>query len=346
MKYISGLNGIRAIAVLFVIVSHRFPQDHIVHKLSLGNYGVDIFFVLSGFLISRSLFNKIIAHNNGEISKQKIFKQFFYNRSLRIFPIYYLLLLFMYLTNGIIGNQLKENVLWYLFYGSNYLNYFENKWFGSLAHFWSLAVEEQFYIFWPILLFMFKRRILMFLLVLIIIGTIYPFLISGKSGVLLLSCVNAFSVGALLAYIEINKPIYKNTFIKIIKVVLFPVLIMVLIHQLVVNIPYFSTRLAAAIIAVSIISYCLYHSNSFLVKHILGNKTLNFIGTISYGIYLYHNIVPKYWAWGLRKLNIITPGTHYDFSYLEFFIQTIFIILVSYFSWIIVEKPILKFKDR
>lgn len=347
VKYIVGLNGIRALAVFFVILSHRFPQGHVIHTFPLGSYGVDIFFVLSGFLISRSLFSQIIANNEGIVSKQIILKSFFYKRCLRIFPIYYLLLLFMYLSSGVIGNQFKENVLWYLFYSSNYLNFFENRWFGSLAHFWSLSVEEQFYIFWPLLLlFVFKKRILMLIFSLVIVGTIYPFLLDGKSSILTLACVNAFAIGALLAYVEIINPNYKYIFIKTLKIVFLPVLILVFLHHVVLNIPYFSERLAISIIAVAIISYCLYNSKSFLVTNILGNKILNFIGVISYGIYLYHNVVPKYWSWGLRKMNITTPSLKYQFSYFEFFIQTIFIIGISYLSWIIIERPILKLKDK
>lgn len=61
-------------------------------------------------------------------------------------------------------------------------------------------------------------------------------------------------------------------------------------------------------------------------------------------IYLFHNIVPKYWIWALRKLDIATPATNYEFSYLEFIIQTAFIVGISYLSWILFEKPILKLK--
>lgn len=344
VKYIPGLNGIRAIAVLFVIISHRFPIDHFIHAFPLGNYGVDIFFVLSGFLISRSLFYRIVIES---ASNGKIIKSFFIRRCLRIFPIYYLLLSFLYLTSGIIGNQFRENFLWYFLYCANYLNFYNGKWYGALAHFWSLSVEEQFYIFWPILLlFVFKKRIFNLIVLLILVGTIYPFFLTGNAGQLTLSCLNALGVGALLAYVEIVNPKYKILFNKTLKILFAPVLFLICINRLVILIPFFSERLAISILAVSIIAYCRYNSKNFIVIKVLGNKALNFIGIISYGIYLYHNIVPKYWVWGVKKIGWVTPASIYKFSYLEFLTQTVFIIVISYLSWIIVEKPILRLKAK
>lgn len=342
-KYIIGLNGIRAIAVFFVVISHRFPENHFLKSFPIGSYGVDMFFVLSGFLISRGLFFQLKLQKDNFYSNGQILKNFFLKRCLRIFPIYYTLLLFLFLTKGIVGNNFKENILWYVFYGANYLNYIQNKWFGALAHLWSLSVEEQFYIFFPILLiFIFRKRILLLLTIFIITGTLYPFFISGNSSILTLSCINAFGIGGLLAYIEI----YRNSFIiSFYRYTLFlsiPILLLIIVHNLFINIPFFPERLAISVIAIFVITLCFLKPNSFVVSKILNNKFLNFIGIISYGIYLYHNIVPKYWNFVLHKLNVSFNNS--QFSYLEFFLQTSFIIVLSYFSWILLEKPILNLK--
>jgi peptidoglycan/LPS O-acetylase OafA/YrhL len=344
-NYIIGLNGIRAIAVFFVIISHRFPENHILQSFPLGKYGVDVFFVLSGFLISRGLFFQLNSKENDFLSKSKILKNFFINRSLRIFPIYYLLLLFLFLTKGIIGNNFKENILWYVFYGTNYLNYIQNKWFGSLAHLWSLSVEEQYYILFPLLLvFVFRKKILLFLVLLIVIGTVYPFFVDGNSGILTLSCINAFGIGGLFAYIEVYKKHFIFSFYKFSLFLSIPILILLVVHNLFDTIPYFSERLAISIIAIHIIALCLLKPNSFVVNKILNNKFLNFVGIISYGVYLYHNFLPKYWGFISLKLNI--GSNNGQFSYIEFLLQTAFIILLSYLSWIIIEKPILKLKKK
>jgi peptidoglycan/LPS O-acetylase OafA/YrhL len=346
-KNIPGLNGIRAIAVILVIISHRFPSESFVHIFPLGNLAVDVFFVLSGFLISRILFFQIKNVDSNRINNIEIIKKFILRRSLRIFPIYYLLLFFMYFTKGTIGNNFHENFKWYFFYCANYLNYNEGKWFGALAHFWSLSVEEQFYIFWPLLLvFFFRNRIFCLICLVITTGTIYPFFHQGLVSVLTLSCINAFGIGALLAYVEIVKPNYESLFLKTTFYIFVPVLLLIIIHFTIIIIPYFSVRLAVSLLAVSVISWCRYESNSTLVKHILENKILNFIGIISYGIYLYHNVVPKYWVSLITKIGFVTPATRNEFSYFEFIIQTLFIIGVSYFSWILIEKPILNFKQK
>lgn len=345
MNYIPGLNGIRAIAVLLVIISHRFPQDHFTRIFPLGNFGVDIFFVLSGFLISRILFQQLKLINAKEKTGLRVTRQFILRRVLRIFPIYYLTLFFMYFTSGIIGNDFKENFYWYALYAANYLNYIETKWFGSLAHLWSLSVEEQFYIVWPFLLyFVFKKRILLLIGLFIVIGTIYPFFFTGYSKVLTIGCINAFGLGALLAYIEIIKPNYEALFLKILNYIFLPTLLLICINYCIYKIPYFSGRLAISIIALKVIAYCRYNHSHNLIHRILENKILNFIGMISYGIYLFHNIVPRYWRFVLRKFNIDAPSVTYEFSYLEFSIQTLFIILISYISWIVIEKPTLKLK--
>lgn len=346
-KNIPGLNGIRAVAVILVIISHRFPINNFVHIFPLGGFGVDIFFVLSGFLISRILFFQIKSIENNSSNNLKIIKNFILRRCIRIFPIYYLLLFFLYLTKGIIGNDFQENFKWYFFYCANYLNFNESRWFGALAHLWSLSVEEQFYIFWPLLLvFVFRNRILFLICSIIIIGTIAPFFYHGFVNILTISCINAFGIGALLSFVEIFEPSYEVLFLKITSYIFIPILLLIFVNYIIVPIPYFSERLAISLLAIFIIAICRYNPDSYLVTNILDSKPLNFIGIISYGIYLYHNIVPKYWVWAIHKIGFVTPSTINEFSYLEFFIQTFVIVGISYLSWILIEKPILKFKEK
>ena len=162
--------------------------------------------------------------------------------------------------------------------------------------------------------------------------------------VLTLSCINAFGLGGVLAYIEIYKPNLVKKLYKFTLLISFPILFLIIIHNLYSTIPFFSERLAVSILAIYIITFCYFKPNSFVVDKIFNNKFLNFIGIISYGIYLYHNIVPKYWNYILLKVNINPYNS--QFSYVEFFLQTAFIIILSYFSWILIEKPILKFKIK
>jgi peptidoglycan/LPS O-acetylase OafA/YrhL len=251
------------------------------------------------------------------------------------------------LTGGIIGNSFRDNFLWYFFYGSNYLIYNEGKWFGCLAHLWSLAVEEQFYLVWPFLvLVLFRNRIFALLIVTILVGTLSPLFIDGITYVLTISCINAFGIGALLAYVELMKPQWKTIFIKIVNVLAVVSVILIFVHYFVFGFTVFFDRLFVSFIAVALIAYCRFHQESFLVTKILENKLISFIGLISYGVYLYHNIIPRYWVVVLNRLEWETASTMGKFSYLEFFIQTAFVIFVSYMSWIVIEKPISKWKDK
>lgn len=347
IKYVSGLNGIRAIAVFMVIIWHRFPENHFLKTMPVGPFGVNIFFVLSGYLISRILFNDLKKVLEKSAKSSDLIKRFIYRRCLRIFPIYYLVLFFMYFTDGVIGNSFSKNFFWYFFYGSNYLVYINDNWYGCLAHLWSLAVEEQFYLIWPILVFIFfKNRIFFLVLLIILIGTISPLFIEGNTYVLTTSCINAFGIGALLSYVEIFKPEMKSTFIKWSNILALFSVVSIYIYYYVFPYPFFFERLLVSLITVSVIAYCRYSPNSFVVSKVLESKVLIFIGTISYGIYLYHHIFPKYWVYFLKKVNIETASTLGKFSYSEFIIQTLFIILLSYLSWIIIEKPILRLKDK
>lgn len=287
-NYIPGLNGIRAIAVFFVIVSHRFPTDSFTRLFPLGGIGVDVFFVLSGFLISRILIQGIDNVRRGESDNYTLIKNFILRRALRIFPLYYSVLFFLYFTKGIFGNNFKENYYWYFFYGANFLNYKENRWFNGLAHLWSLSVEEQFYLVWPFfLVIVFKNRILTLITLAIIVGTVYPFFFNGISCVLTLGCINAFGIGTLLAYVELNKPEFKSLFMKITMIMFVPLIVLFFYHCVVENIPYFSNRLVISIMAIHIIAICLWKPDSFIVNKVLSNKVLNFLGVISYGIYLF-----------------------------------------------------------
>jgi len=163
--HMPALDGLRGIAVLLVIVDHicasiagEFGVDNKFIKLAhFGWSGVDLFFVLSGFLITGILFDAKPGPN--------YFKNFYARRALRIFPLYYLVLvLFLVLTPVLTTLHLnaRENPAWLFVYGTNFVMAATgDRAFGTLDHFWSLAVEEHFYLVWPAIVFFFRRRTVM-----------------------------------------------------------------------------------------------------------------------------------------------------------------------------------------
>lgn len=146
MKYVPQLDGLRAIAILFVMVFHLgvFP---------LGWVGVPLFFVLSGYLITTIL----VADRSKSL--RDFLARFYWRRTVRIFPLYYLYVLIIAVAAILFGYSLN-GYGWFLAYLGNYqIALSQDVPAGGLvAHLWSLAVEEQFYLIWPFVVF-FSRRV-------------------------------------------------------------------------------------------------------------------------------------------------------------------------------------------
>jgi peptidoglycan/LPS O-acetylase OafA/YrhL len=163
LRHIDALDGLRAAAILLVFLFHLTPGGDpnqglrsLHYKLaSIGWTGVDLFFVLSGFLITGKLLEA-----RGETHR---FRDFYIRRSLRIFPLYYAALAFVLLVLPLVSRTLEVSSfraqLPYWLYYSNFLRYpLETDAVVRLGHFWSLAIEEQFYLLWPAVIFLTSER--------------------------------------------------------------------------------------------------------------------------------------------------------------------------------------------
>lgn len=161
---ISELDGLRGIAILLVLVIHFTPTSGPLHPLEhvfqAGWIGVDLFFVLSGYLITGILLDSA--------GRPHYYRNFIVRRSLRIFPLYYVcLLLYGYVM--FYPSPVRWTVFlgvgdarWYLFYAGNVLTFLRNAWPGAaiLTPLWSLQVEEQFYWSYPFLVRAVRRKTL------------------------------------------------------------------------------------------------------------------------------------------------------------------------------------------
>jgi peptidoglycan/LPS O-acetylase OafA/YrhL len=211
--YRADIDGLRAISILLIILFHAFPDE-----LRSGFIGVDIFFVISGFLISRNIYAQLEA---GSFS----FVQFYARRINRIFPALILVLIACFAFGWIIlfadeFKQLSKYIVASCFFIVNFIFWDESGYFAKsaelnpLLHMWSLSIEEQFYFFWPILVcFAWKRKINL-LLVGLFIGAI-SFVVNVYEVHHALNFTAAFyspvtrfwelMVGAVLAYITLHK---------------------------------------------------------------------------------------------------------------------------------------------
>jgi peptidoglycan/LPS O-acetylase OafA/YrhL len=155
LGYRPQLDALRALAVGGVLYAHAWHPPKLL-DLPLGNWGVRLFFVISGFLISGILFRaRDDAPSSGGVGRQ--WRVFYVRRVLRIFPLYYATLAIAWLANI---PDVRHEIGWHLLYLSNV--YFVRlgefgRWTG---HFWSLSVEEQFYLVWPALALLLPRRAL------------------------------------------------------------------------------------------------------------------------------------------------------------------------------------------
>lgn len=155
-KHIPALDGLRGIAIILVLAHHFLPPDQrdsgaygwFARAIEAGWLGVDLFFVLSGFLITGILLDTKPSAN--------YYQGFFGRRALRIFPLYYAVLFVLMIVIPLTGSRFAVSEIavhywpWLVFYGANILIAIQHAWcLGTLSLYWSLAVEEHFYLVWP-----------------------------------------------------------------------------------------------------------------------------------------------------------------------------------------------------
>ncbi|MBN2115409.1 MAG: acyltransferase [Anaerolineales bacterium] len=362
---IPGLDGLRAVAFLLVFALHA---DY----LQIGWVGVQFFFVLSGFLITG-----ILLDMKKSLRPREYFSKFYGRRVLRIFPLYYFYLLLMtgvatWLLSiayrpgymKIFLGQVRYAVLYvYNFFFAT--RYAQNT--NFLDHFWSLSVEEQFYIFWPLLILLVPEKVLKKLfLAFIVLGPIFrlAFFLIQRSGEfsfpanpvswfiypLPFSHIDAFAFGAYLS----RYPIPKARLQFFILLGVLPLIGYTTQYLTTGEIgkisafgfPIFLDHGYQFIWGYSLLNYffavTLYRvakEGAFL--RFLDWKPMQYLGKISYGLYVYH--APLIWFAGrVRDLGIPEP-TAKALTVLIAFPATLLVAAASYH---LMEKPILNLKDR
>lgn len=365
--YFKQLNGIRFIAVFLVLLDHWLVP---VLPIPLGHLGVVIFFVLSGFLITRILF---LSADDLQKTKSSVWPKiirFIYRRSLRIFPIYFILMFI-----GLIFNISNFNELWpwLVSYTPNLYIMVKGQWLGTWDHLWSLAVEEQYYLIFPyFILFLNKNSYIRLFVSMISLGILsrlffYMFVPHEAiekywmfSYVNPLSAIDCFGMGGLLAYFYhydyyfLLKMAEKNWLLAITLTVVFISLLLSYNSKYTYDNIWFSIieRSTSAIFAYFLIMNALMERNNYFGQF-LENKVVIYLGSISYGIYLYHNLVFNYYhlngntIWGFLSNNFIYLNSiNFESITLKFAINFLILIGIASFSWYCIEKPINSFKNR
>jgi peptidoglycan/LPS O-acetylase OafA/YrhL len=353
MKYIKQLDTVRAFAVFLVIIGHWLPPNNIVNITPNGFIGVTMFFVLSGFLISKILFDNKIEAEFLQIPKSKVIKSFYVRRALRIFPIYYFSILILLIISKYLSIDYTKSFIYLATYTTNFYIFKIQFWPEYIGHLWSLAVEEQFYLIWPfIILFSNKKYYLHLIVVFILVGVAGQYLTGSlrMNGVLTFNCFDAFGIGALLAWQMVFKPNSLKKFYFKISIIAFVAAILFFVGLKNNEWLYIPLRTIIAFISLWLITYIVInHSTGNLkLKFIFNNKILIWLGKISYGLYLYHNIIPE-------TLNRFVIDKYFNPLLPDYLIKkhwglvfvienTILLILVSWLSYILIEKRFLNLK--
>ncbi|MEW6323803.1 MAG: acyltransferase [Nitrospirota bacterium] len=198
------LDGLRAIAVLAVFADHWLPGAYRL-GVAWGESGVDLFFVLSGFLITGILLTCRRYVDEAGQSVLTTAKQFYIRRTLRIWPLYFGVLL-LYMVAAQDPTNWLSPWLW-TFTLNFYRTFVEPTWGGPMSHFWSLAVEEQFYLVWPWVILLTPRRYLLPVLIgAVLIGPLTKIMMAlvgyheRAIRFFTLSCLDTLAFGGLLAY--------------------------------------------------------------------------------------------------------------------------------------------------
>lgn len=328
---LDGLRGIGALAILFY---HTWPTTFF-----FGWTRVDLFFVLSGYLIT-----SILLKN--QLSCRFLFV-FWFRRALRIWPAYYLLL-FILCVREILNNyslNLKA-VLSYVTFTQNVPYYWSGpilSFSSEATHTWALAIEEQFYLVWPLIMVIVGRRFLIPMVLWLIINSIvlrmfgfYPFVALARCDGLALGTILAICLENCKLSAQRSTWLHRAFVLTSLVALLFLVSFLVSLHGFLEETSQGSslTIFMVSVFYCSIIGLVILHTGNPLLNF-LRFRSLRYIGQISYGIYLYH----------LPIIDVITN----DLKYGPIATQLAAIslsLLAGIISWECLERPLGRLKEK
>ncbi|AWI26247.1 hypothetical protein HYN49_10235 [Flavobacterium pallidum] len=308
--YFPNLNGLRFIAALLVIIHHveaykgffRMEHDDIPFATIAGPLGVILFFVLSGFLITYLLLFEETAFGKINI------RNFYTRRILRIWPLYFLILLLAFLVlpnidifvlprfgKDAIYSQLALKIIFYVFFLPN-LACAALSSIPYASHTWSIGTEEQFYLVWPLLLRFFKKyRMAMMLGIILCYNIILALLKSPWSddlpGSLVLRLfwpgfsIDCMAIGGILALLYFRKSRMLSLLMdnRVFYVVLMATIFLLAMGY---HFPYLHDKIYAVLFGIIVLNLAANDTLSISLE----NNILNYLGRISYGLYMYHPI--------------------------------------------------------
>lgn len=356
---IIALDGVRGLAVLLVLLSHFLLRDFWTDERTYfiaqaGWLGVDLFFVLSGFLITGILLDSRDSKN--------YWSSFYKRRVLRIFPLYFFVVTATWLTILFIEKaperlQGYDSFAWYFTFTPNIAMALKNNWLYhshifDLNHLWSLAVEEQFYIFWPLIVRFVPVRWLAALCAgLVFFSTPLREWVAGEQGVnsvasyvLPFTRMDGLAAGSFLAvffrldlqsFIPFDKWIVRIVFCWTGSE----------IFQIFLRGTELRLYNLSALFFASLLYLSLNADQNALIRRCCENAFLRDLGKYSYGLYVFHQMFRFVWheGFGNRLLHSGLPLWAGQAIYILLAFAGTY--LLARLSWILIEKPFLSLKD-
>jgi peptidoglycan/LPS O-acetylase OafA/YrhL len=344
------IDALRAFSVIAVVYQH-YGNPAVYQVLRPGIFGVRLFFVISGFLITGILLRARRQVEAAETSQSIVLRSFYARRFLRIFPAYYFVL---FGAAALALPTVRDSFIWHVSYMSNYYYARLGLWEGPVSHFWSLAVEEQFYLIWPcIILFTPRRYLLGVLVATVFVGPLTRFWLITATGntvtmsAPLPSCVDSLGSGAILAWLWQANPAVARRARRL------PALAFwfgLAGAAALLGLKFLDTawrmRLAltdtmAALMFVGIVDLTARGLPGKLGRA-LNARPIVYVGTISYGVYLYHNLVAAL----ARSAEGYGLPLHFpdDGGTLTFVYASAVSLLLATTSWSLLEHPLNRLK--
>jgi peptidoglycan/LPS O-acetylase OafA/YrhL len=339
--YLPQLDGLRGLAIL-AGVFHHF-DFHPPAWMDWGPVGPSVFFLLSGYLITLSLWKLREKHTGGLWNFSQVLASFHARRICRLLPVVGVLLAIGWLCNI---QEYRETWLWHATFLSNFYIVAQNEWVGSLSHLWSLSLQEQFYLVWPLTLLV-PRPLFPHAMISVILGAAMfrlGCIVMGASEFsrwfLLPGSLDAFATGGLAAWIVQNRR--AGAIAK--KELALPLLVAALSSLALSRYLRFLPNTNPGIAAVELFEcaffgwllLCLVTAPKSAASGALTFRPLIFIGKLSYGIFVFHSLVGVSISPWLKTFGL----DHENYPLLRATILACFSITVAAVSWRWMEQPL------
>lgn len=345
-----GLDGLRGLAAFMVVVHHS-----LILGTDIGGLSVFLFFILSGFLITGILHRSREKIEAGAIRLGPALEDFWIRRALRIFPAYYLWLgVFVVLDVAFRKGEILPDLVWYLAYLQNFLLGFVTFRWGDFTHVWSLAVEQQYYVFFAPLVVLLPTRWhakLMVATMALCLAVTAGLQAAGYEMITLYTAPsNGFlfmAAGALMVLERERLPAWMGATpalllaaVGIVALACYPIAERTVGFHL----PYVLLQIGS-VATLSIVMIHVLQNPTGVMTRWLETPVLKYLGLISYGLYVVHlpvGVFAERWL----PLEAIATAAHLPRNLVDFAVMASLSIALASLSWFLFEARVLAFKDR